>query len=187
MQRMRFGLVLGALVPSFLLASACSGPLYQLPEPLAVEQARDISMDRAAERERDAARFVDARRAMLGLYESLGAEDWDAAVAHLSQETRVLLSAGGEGDAATTLATGELVLGGTLYSFAPIDLLLMDAPQEMLDVLPGAQDVETDRRKVIHLMRQDGETRAVVMILEGDAWRVHVPAMPRERVTSSRL
>ena len=176
-----------ALFATLWVSSACSGPLYQLPEPLAESEARDISMDRSAERERDAARFVEARRARLSLYEALGASVWDAAAALLSQETRVLLSGGGAGDVATALATGQLVLNNTRYSFDPVDLLLMDAPQEMLDNLPGEEDVETDRRKVIHLMNRDGDTRAVVLIFEGSAWRVHVPAMPRERVTSSRL
>lgn len=179
--------LISPLLAFAFVASACGGPVYRLPDPPAADEQRDVSLDRVEERERDSDRYNDARRAILGLYDALGNERWDEALGLVSQETRVLLSSGGSGDAEVALATGTLVLDDAEYQFDAVDLLLIPGVREIADRVEGVDDVETDRRKVVHLTDTGGHTRAVVVIYEADAWRVHVPALPRDRVTTSRL
>lgn len=163
-----------------LVLVACGG-VYQLPDPPPEGERASIHIDPAAEERESAARYIEARRTLVALYEALGGEDWDGAIQLLSTETRLLLSDGGNGDAAQTLGTGRLASGNRTYAFTPIDLLLVANPDGMEDSIPGESENETPRRKELFLVSGD-ETRRVVLILEADAWVLHYRRLPVERL-----
>lgn len=159
---------------------ACSG-VYELPDPPPEDERASVQIDPAAEERESAARYIDARRTLVALYEALGAESWDDAIALVSTETRLLLSDGGGGDAAETLAVGRLTVGGRTYGFEPIDLLLLRDPDGMEDSVVGESENETPRRKELFLVSAE-ETRRVVLILEADQWVVHFRRLPVDRL-----
>lgn len=176
-----------SLILAMLLAGlgACRGAVYVLPDPVAPELARDVSTDPAEERTRDAERYLEARQTILALYDALANGRWDEAAELVSSETAVLLSEGGQASARETLASGTLTLGERSYLFDPVELLLLPGVRSMDDAPPEGVDEESERRKVVHLISEDGR-RAVVVIREGDAWRLHMPTLPEGRVESAR-
>ena len=160
--------------------AACGG-IYTLPEAPAEADRAPVNLDPAAEERESAARYTEARRSLVALYEALGGERWSDAVELLSVETRLLFSEGGDGDAAESLSSGVLSLNGDEYAFDPIDLLLMHSPETMEDSVPSETESETARRKEVFLIAAE-ETRRVVLILEADQWRVHLRRLPLERL-----
>jgi hypothetical protein len=80
------------------------------------------------------------------------------------------------------LGEGRLELGGASYSFDPIDLFLMEDPEQMEDAVVGEAEAESSRRKDVFLVSGD-ETRRVVLLNEADEWRVHVRRLPLSRLT----
>jgi hypothetical protein len=140
-----------------------------------------VHLDPASEQRESDARYTEARRTLVSLYETLGGERWEDAVDLLSVETRLLLSAGGTGNAAESLAAGTLTIGEVDYRFDPTDLLLMHDPDAMEDSVVGETESETSRRKEVFLVNAE-ETRRVVLIQEADQWRVHLRRIPADRL-----
>jgi hypothetical protein len=162
-------------------ALAACGGIYTLPEAPAEEERATVHLDPAAEEREAAARYTEARRTLVALYEALGGSRWTDAIELLSIESRLLLSAGGSGNAAESLENGVLTIDGSDYRFDPIDLLLMHTPDAMEDSVPGESESETARRKEVFLVTAE-EARRVVLILEADQWRVHLRRLPIERL-----
>lgn len=164
-----------------LLLVACT-QVYTLPEAPPLDQRVSVHVDPAQEERESAARYLEARRTLVSLYEAFGAEDWARATELLSVETRLLLSAGGDGNPETSLASGRLILDGASFRFDPTDLFLMENPEEMEDWIAGEEEVESSRRKEVFL-RNGEEVRRVVLVNEADEWRVHVRRLPLSRLT----
>ncbi len=171
---------ISVLVLPFVLV-ACTR-VYTLPEAPPEDQRVSVQVDPAQEERESAARYLEARRTLVALYEAFGVDDWERAASLLSVETRLLLSAGGDGAAETALASGTLQLNGASYEFDPIDLFLMESPEAMEDSVVGEDETESSRRKVVFLVNGD-EVRRVVLVHEADEWRVHVRRLPLARLT----
>ena len=174
-----------SLILGMLLAGlgACRGAVYVLPDPVAPELTRDVSTDPAEERTRDAERYLEARQTILGLYDALANGRWDEAAELVSSETAVLLSEGGQTSAGETLASGTLTLGGaatssTLWALAPAGFARWMTLRQR-----ASTRVRPAKGRPPHL--EEGR-RSVVVIREGDAWRLHIPTLPEGRVESAR-
>lgn len=162
------------------LTIACGG-VYQLPPPPPAELQGPVTLDPSEEERLGAARFEEARRAVLSLYEALGAERWADAVSMLSQETRLLLSSGGSASAEQALAAGVVTVDGQSYGFDPVALFLLPGVERFEDEYEDEEEAETGRRKEIFLVAGE-EVRKVVLIDEAGQWRLHMRRWPIDRL-----
>lgn len=173
-------IVLSAVVA--VLAAACGPSIYDLPQPPEEDQRRTVNLDPTARREADGAAWVDARAATLSLYQALSDEAWDDAWELLSNETRVLLDTGSDGNGVDALAEGRIELDGVMWSFDPVEVFVLPGMVRFDDDVEGEAENETERRKEIWVSDREGRQRRVVVIREGDVWRVHMPRIPIERM-----
>jgi hypothetical protein len=168
-----------------LLSSACSGSRlrYELPPPPPLEEQRTVELDPSEAARDEGQRFIEARATILGFFDALNSGNTDAALDFLSQETRLLLEAWSDGDANVALSSGRLQQDAEVYDFDPASLFVVAQPTRFDDDVAGEVDSETARRKEVHVTGADGEQRRVVLILEGDQWRIHQPRLPTERLS----
>lgn len=150
---------------------ACQSTPYELPEPPPQADGQDTEQDSERQRSSD----MEARAALLELYEMLDEERFEEAEDRLSQQTRDFLAYGNDqGDASDALSAGQMTLpDGRAYRFAPAELLIADDIARIEDSRDGADDHETSRRRVLYVIDSDGQAHRVVMILEGDQWVLH--------------
>jgi hypothetical protein len=142
-----------------------------------------VELDPTRDAAADEALYVEARRAVMALYERLGQARWDEAWEMLSNETRLLLDSGADGRGEEALAAGRVSIDGREYAFDAVDLFVIDGFSAMDDDAVGETQHETDRRREVFVSGSGGTVRRVVVILEGDSWRVHLPHWPMERLT----
>lgn len=166
---------------AFVGLAGCSASVYVLPPPGDADDA-PRSLDPAADAEAETLRFYAAQAALRAFYTALAAEDAETAWSLLSNETRLLLDHGSDGDGETALLEGRVTIDGTAWTFDPVDLFVVRSPVDWRDTMPGESEIESARRKEIFVVSRDETVRRVVMIYEGDAWRVHAPSWPRERL-----
>lgn len=168
--------LLTAAFACFLLA-ACGG-LGELPPPSPEESRVNVDLDRIAGEAADADRFAEARRAILSLYDALARADFNSVYEGLSHETRALLDAMSNNDGVGLLERGELTQDGQQYTFQTTGLLLLASVDEIRDDTEGEPEVESARRKELDLVDSAGTRRRVILIREGDSWRLHMPRIP---------
>lgn len=166
-----------------LILTACGG-VAELPPPAAVEDRAHVDLDRVAGEEAEADRFAEARRAILALYDALAREDFAAVYEGLSHETRALLDSLSNNDGVGLLQSEVLTQDGQRYSFETADLLLLSSVDEITDDTEGEPAVESARRKEIDLINSEGSRRRVILIFEGDSWRLHMPRIPTTLLTA---
>ncbi|MCB9531085.1 MAG: hypothetical protein H6698_01550 [Myxococcales bacterium] len=157
------------------VGTACH-PVYRLPDPPPREAWAHVEIDPSAARVQSDEAFTAARRVLVSLYEAAGAGEWATFAEGLSAETRVTLGGGNAANAESALAAGRVTVGGREWAFEPIGLLLPPNPTGFSDTRAGEHEEESARRKEVFVESGD-EARRVVMIWEGDAWRVHVPRL----------
>ncbi len=150
---------------------ACRSTPYQLPEPPPEAEQQDTDQDSERQRNPD----MEARAALLELYEMLAEERFEATEDRLSQQTRDFLAYGNErGDASDALSAGQITLpDGSSYRFDPVELLIADDIARLEDSREGAEDHETARRRVLYVIDSNGQSHRVVMIREGGQWVLH--------------
>ena len=183
----------GALILTLILASlgalsgACGGALYELPPPVPESAREDVSLipgedDRARERD-----YLEARAAILKLYQYLSSKRFKEALELMSEGTIEFLtftsSKPSSPDApVTTLAEGRLVMrDGQVILFDPVALLLAKDVSKLEDELPGQKEQETSRRKEIFAVEEDGQIRKIVVIKEAGRWVIHKTSAPQAR------
>lgn len=127
-------------------------------------------------------RFYAAQAALRAFYTALASGDGDTAFSLLSHETRLLLDHGSEGDGEAALIEGRVTIDGTEWTFDPVGLFVGPSPVDWRDTMPGESESESARRKEIFVVSSDDSVRRVVMIFEGDAWRVHAPTWSRDHL-----
>lgn len=164
------------------LALACGPSIYDLPAPPSDDERRTVSLDPTERRQADGEAYVAARATTLALYQALSNEDWSTAWDLLSNETRLLLDTGSNGRGVEALAEGRIALEGNTWAFDPVEVFLLPGMVRFDDQVEGEAENETARRKEIWVADRDGNQRRVVVIREGDLWRVHVPRVPVERM-----
>jgi hypothetical protein len=164
----------GVLVLVAVGIGACGGSPYYLPAPSQVEQ-RDAAVDPSEQAKQEQSRDLQARTALLELYESLSKERFEDAEQLLSQQTRDFLAYGTEtGDPSTVLSSGTLVIpDGRSVEFEPVELLIGGEIQSITDSMDGAQEHETRSRRELFVVDPAGQAHQVVMISEGGRWVLH--------------
>lgn len=172
--------LLTALVPLSLVA-ACGGGLTELPDPPPQAEWAPVTLDRTAAEDQAADRFQDARRALNAAYLAWAGGDRAAFWEHLSFETRALLDELGGGDGLSVLTSGVLVDGDTTYEVDPLALFLPTDPMGMTE--PDDATAAGPRRVEIDIADSLGQTHRVVLIYEGDAWRLHRPRIALDGLT----
>lgn len=162
-------------IPLMILWAGCASSPYQLPEPPPQEEQREVAADPAAQAELERKQYLQARAALLELYQTLSEGAFDTAEGLLSQQTRDFLAYGGKNaDAASALESGELMLpDGQVVAFDPVEFLLGGQVRRIEDAVEGAEEHETPRRRELFVVGPDGESQKVVMIYEGDQWVLH--------------
>lgn len=161
-----------------VFASGCGG-VYQLPAPPPTEERGPVALDPSEEERLSGERYLAARRVIVALYSALEAQRWDEATELLSQETRLLLAAGGIGSDVDALAAGRVSIDGRTYAFDPVELFLLPGADSFEDRVEGEEEHESGRRKEVFLVA-DETLRKVVLIDEGGAWRLHMRRWPME-------
>ena len=165
-----------------VFAASCGPAIYEIPPPPPEDEWTDRELDPTAEEEASAERYAEARRAVLALYEALQDGAFEEAYYLLSNETRILLDTYGGGVGEEALANGLLEVDGTVYSFDPVDLLLMPEPASFEDSVSGEEENETSRRKELFIFDADDNYRRVIVIREADEWVIHAPRVPTDRL-----
>lgn len=163
---------------------ACGG-VYELPPPPPVSDRGPVALDPSEEQRLDGERYLAARRAVVALYAALDSQDWETAAGLLSNETRLLLTGGGNGRPEDALAAGTVTVDGTTYRFDPVTLFLLPDPTGFEDDIEGEEQHETARRKELFVVNVEGY-RSVVVIEEGGAWRLHLRSWPMEHLSRTR-
>lgn len=161
--------------------AGCGANVYQLPAP--PEETHSVALDPTADAAADEALYIEARRTVLGLYERLSQQRWSEAWELLSNETRLLLDEGSNQQGEAALSSGEVDLDGRRYSFDPVDLFVVSGLTAIDDEFDGETQHETDRRREVFATGEGGTVRKIVVIREGDSWRVHLPLWPTERLS----
>jgi hypothetical protein len=171
---MRNTLACGALAIILALATAC-GSLYALPDPPPPSDWVETSLVPGQDDHNDAERYIAARTAALKLYEALSNDDWDTAWELISAETQSFLNyVAPEGDGKQALMSGRLKFpDGEEVAVDAVSLLLIRDLRDLDDDHGDEEQSETANRKEIFAVSDGGETKKVVLIFEGGAWRVH--------------
>jgi hypothetical protein len=171
------------LIMLTLAVTGCGGRTYQLPPVPDEAERTHAQLDPTVEELQELERFNEARRTVLALYAALqdsnGAQAWEL----LSNETRLLLDEWSDGQGDQALISGSLVRDGQAYSFDPLELFLLLDPVAFEDDMAGEQQSETARRKEIFLVDAADRARRVVVIMEADQWRVHMPRVDLDYLT----
>jgi hypothetical protein len=151
---------------------ACGGSQYRLPPPPPPAEQSDATAGPAEEQRNP---YLEARTALLELYESLSKERFEGAEQLLSQQTRDFLAYGSEtGDPSTVLSEGRLILpDGRSVAFDPVELLIGGRIESIADSVEGVEEHETRNRRELFVVDPDAETHKVVMIVEGGRWVLH--------------
>ncbi|MEM1347968.1 MAG: hypothetical protein AAGI01_05370 [Myxococcota bacterium] len=160
------------------LTACASRNLYELPAPPPEAERTEVSLvpgEDARNRERE---YIQARAAILRLYQLLSAKRYKESLELMSQETRDMLafvSPTNERDAASTLIEGRMQFrDGQQRSFDPVTTLLADDITSLTDTVEGVEEQETSRRKEIFAEQGEGkDPQRIVMIKEGGKWVLH--------------
>ena len=167
--------VVGLLVAAVTFASGCGGTMYVLPAPPPPGERRSVSLIPGTEESEDDELLQEARATVRTLHRLLQGQRYVEALDWLSAETRDFLAYGDEeGRPEEALARGALQLpDGQRVEIDPLELLVAPDVSTLEDEVPGVEDQETDRRKVLFAIPPGGEPRQIVVIREGDRWVVH--------------
>lgn len=163
-----------ALALAFL-TSSCGLGLYDLPQPPPRETWTTVSLVPGQDDKDAAARYIEARGAILRLYQALNEKNWDVAWTLLSSETQEMLNFGspdGEGERALELGTITFP-GGETVSFDPVALFVGVDLQTLADVHEGSEEAETVNRKEIFATTRAQKVKRIVVIFEMGEWKVH--------------
>jgi hypothetical protein len=161
----------------------CRPDLYVLPTPPPASEWERVELDPTVEDRRAGERYVEARRAVLAFVDALSQAEWEQAYRRVSNETRLLLDAGFDGQGEASLAEGRTRRDRRLYSYDPMDLFLIQGLTRIEDSVEGEAEAETQRRHEVFVFDAEGQYRKVVLIREGDEWLIHLPRWPQERLT----
>ncbi len=165
-----------ALALTLALVAGCGPGLYDLPVPPPPHSWVAVSLDPAQEDRNDEQRTLDARGAVLELYQALNEEDWGQAWDRLSTETQNFLAFGSATkDGRDALAQGRLIApDGVAVEIDPVDLFVVRDMTRLDDDLNGTPDAtETANRKEFHATGEDGQIHKIVVIYEIGQWRIH--------------
>jgi hypothetical protein len=166
----------GGLALTAAVLGACGTSPYYLPPPPTAEEkaeaAREAAADSAEPTVTDEERDLQARASLLKLYELLSAEQYEAAEAYLSQQTRDFLRDGSQaGDPSAALASGKMAFGDErTIEFEPVELLIGGNIARIEDAMEGVEESETPNRRELFVIDPQGEAHRVVMIFEGGEW-----------------
>lgn len=166
-----------------LSVAGCGARNYQLPPVPEASERVEAQLDPTVQELREVERFNEARRTILALYAALQAGDGAEAWEFLSNETRLLLDEWSDGQGDRALTDGRLVRDGQSYTFDPVTLFLLPDPIGFEDDREGEQQSETARRKEVFLVDAADHSRRVVVILEADQWRIHMPRIDLDYLT----
>ncbi len=163
-----------------IAASACATNPYELPPPPPRDEWIDDAADPKAEERRKEMLYLEARTALLGVFNLLSNQRYDEVSAMVSSETRDFLTAGGTNEFADVLAAGKLTLGnGEVVDLDPVSTLVGPDLAGLVDSVDGIGENETEARKELFVPLEGGTFQRVVMIKEGGAWVLHRTRLPQ--------
>lgn len=170
---------LAAAVVAAGIGLGCSG-VYVLPDPPglvatpAAEESGPVEVP-------DLVRETIAQETIAALADAMASGDharvWDG----LSHETRLLLDHHHPEGGDAALGEGTLWVGERPVSFRPAHLLLVEGLQEARALSREESEAASERRIEVWL-EGESESRRVVLIREGNVWRLHAPRLSAERL-----
>lgn len=153
--------------------------LYELPPPPPAEQQGDVSLVPGDEERRDEQRYLEARAAVIQIYNLLSTQRYQEVVPLLSSETRDFLRGGGKPSLVDVLTARERPgPNGELVTFDPLSMLIAEDVSSLADAVPGMEEHETDERREIFATLPSGKIQKIVMIRERGQWVLHRTRIP---------
>lgn len=156
----------------FCLSFSGCASLYELPAPpppnerKSTEEADDTD---AAASERA---YLEARAAIIVLYNLLQQQRYQEAVEQISAETRDFISHGTSQSAQDVLASGQIMINDQVVELDPVSMLLAEDVSQLVESIAGVEEQETSSRKEIFAVVPGG-FRRIVMIQESGKWVLH--------------
>lgn len=161
-------------------AAACASNPYQLPAPPPKDEWVDDAADPKADERRQEMIYLEARTALLGLYNLLSNQRFKEASSMVSAETRDFITSGGNATFEEILASGRLPLpNGEVVEIDPVSTLTGPDLSKLVDSVDGIGENETDARKELFVPLQSGGYQRIVMIREGGSWVLHRTRLPQ--------
>ena len=149
--------------------------LYALPDPPAAGDWSETSLVPGQDDRDEAGRYIEARTAVLKLYQALTDEEWDTAWELLSAETQNFLDyVSADGNGKQALATGRLKFpGGEEVDFEPVALFLVKDMRKLEDDNGDVSQAETANRKELFAFSAEDDAKKIVVIYEAGEWKIH--------------
>ncbi len=168
------------LIAALLTSSACYRvSLYELPPPPPQTDQGDVSLIPGEEERKDEERYLDARAAVIQVFNLLSTKRYDEAVERMSLETRDFLKGGGKRSAADVLVDRKMKLpNGEVVEIDPVATLVAEDVSKLSDSVAGMEEHETEARREIFATLPSGRIQKIVMIKEKGQWVLHRTRIP---------
>lgn len=158
------------LIASLFLISCAS--LYELPEPPPPNERKSAVQAEDTDSAASERAYLEARAAIIVLYNLLQQQRYGEAVEKISAETRDFLTHGTSQSAQEILASRQLTIDNQVVEIDPVSMLLAEDVSQLVESVAGVEEQETSSRKEIFAVVPGG-FRRIVMIQESGQWVLH--------------